>query len=101
MKKFSRFDIKRTLVVFILLAILVFSFSGCSLIKGDKLASPDNAHAFTRREKLDENFSKSVENFASNLTYATYKKFGGDNFTISPVSVYMALALASACADGC
>lgn len=100
MKKFSRFDIKRTLVVFILLAILVFSFSGCSLVKGDKLASPDNAHAFTRREKLDENFSKSVENFASNLTYATYKKFGGDNFTISPVSVYMALALASACADG-
>lgn len=46
-------------------------------------------------------FKNEVENFASRFsayTYEDYKK--KDNFAVSPISVYMALALTSECAAG-
>lgn len=46
-------------------------------------------------------FKNGVEGFAADFaahTYADYKK--QDNFTVSPISVYMALALSAQCAAG-
>lgn len=46
-------------------------------------------------------FKSEVENFASHFAaYAYEDYYKQDNFTVSPISVYMALALASECAAG-
>ena len=42
-------------------------------------------------------FKSGVEDFSARFAAATYS---GKNYAVSPVSVYMALALAAACADG-
>ncbi|MDE6618366.1 MAG: hypothetical protein K2K13_05025 [Clostridiales bacterium] len=46
-------------------------------------------------------FKQSVEAFAADFAAYTYEAYKGqDNFAVSPISVYMALALASECAAG-
>lgn len=48
-----------------------------------------------------QEFLEKLDNFASELTYEVYSDSNkSDNFVISPLSIYMALALATECANG-
>lgn len=81
------------------------SMSSCSFFaKSKMLCVPAKAEELTWEEHYEENFLAFKEKtnafsakFASN-TYAQSVKM--NNFAVSPVSVFMALGMASACADG-
>ena len=46
-------------------------------------------------------FSEKLESFSSKISADIYKKYGAsNNFCISPVSIYMSLAVAAECSTG-
>lgn len=100
MKKVFRF--------FVLCAAIVLAlscFTACtSAKKSTQLAKPTPAEPLTYQERKDAAFDdikQSAELFASKFTYETYKDYDNSkNFAVSPVSVYMALALSAECAAG-
>ncbi|MDE6293809.1 MAG: hypothetical protein K2L88_04220 [Clostridiales bacterium] len=88
--------------------ICALSFTACS---GNELAgestllgAPKNVERVEYSALITDEykaFKNSVETFAADFaaySYADYKK--QDNFTVSPISVYMALSLAAECAAG-
>lgn len=86
-------------------AVLAVSFAACGKSgKRTELGKPKTATAFNYSERNDEGYldiRKKAESFAAEFapsSYALAEK--GSNFTVSPVSVYMALALAAECANG-
>ena len=92
-------------VAVLLTAVFVFSLTGCkSNIKGNLLASPAESSAFGYADAKDEGFismNASAEAFASKFAYEAYSAYEGEgNFAVSPVSVYMALALAAESSNG-
>ena len=92
-------------VAVLLTAIFVFSLAGCKdNIKGNLLAAPAESSAFGYSDAKEEGFiamNASAEAFASKFAYEAYSAYEGEgNFAVSPVSVYMALALAAESSNG-
>lgn len=86
-------------------ALCLFGLSACSNGgKSTQLGAPASATPLSYLERQDEGLSRitaSAESFASKFASETYKEYGdGTNFAVAPVSVYMALAIASECASG-
>ena len=78
---------------------------GCANVgKSTLLATPAQPSAFTYTDSDTDNFqtvSSGVNAFSARFAEAVYAEYEGDaNFAVAPVSVYMALALASVCAAG-
>ena len=91
-------------------AVSMFGLSAC----GDKGANPyikpesttlgapkeTTTISFDERDNA-KTLSASAEKFASDFASLAYNEYDKDtNFTVAPVSVYMALSLAAQCADG-
>ncbi len=97
--------IMKKLLSFVLVLSLCFAFSSCganykqySLASAGAKVTVDNK-SFEREGY--EAFIDKLDSFAAKLTYEVYSD--GDmqsNVCISPVSVYMALAIATECASG-
>ncbi len=89
-----------------LCASSVLLSSSCSLLaKSTLLATPAAAEEFSRRDQLKDTeflaFKEKYEDFAASFSEATYEAFqNGKNFVVSPLSVYMALALVAECSAG-
>lgn len=86
-------------------AVCAFSFTACAASgKSRLLGAPAETTALSYTEQTSERligFRRTVEQFASDLSQAAYSASPeGDNFALSPVSVYMALSLAAQCAGG-
>ena len=86
-----------------------YVFTGLNEVKPQmlELATKNAAAAaaeFTYLDASAQNFSavqKSANAFAAKFSQAVYSDYDGENnLAVSPVSVYMALALASVCTDG-
>lgn len=83
-------------------ALCALSMTACSG-KSTLLAKPAAPVSVSYSERNEEgfvSFCKKADGFASRFAaaaYADYDKSG--NFTVSPVSVYMALSLAAECAE--
>ncbi len=84
--------------------VTALSFSSCALSKASLLAEPKTAAAFEYSERNDEGYRLLADKsnaFAAKFSAGAYAGYrGDDNFSVSPVSVFMALALAAECADG-
>lgn len=78
--------------------------AGCTSGKSTLLAEAAEAYTVsssTRQTETYKSVKSSAESFAAKFAEAVYNSgYSGDNLAVSPVSVYMALALASECADG-
>ncbi len=78
--------------------------AGCSSGKSTLLGKAAEAYTVsysTRQEDTYKSVQSSAEGFAAEFAEVVYKSgYSGNNLAVSPVSVYMALALASECADG-
>lgn len=96
----------RIFTVFLCTVICLISFTACNGLAGKstllgqskEVESVDYSKLGTDEYKA---FKKSVETFAADFaaySYRDYKK--KNNFAVSPISVYMALALSSECAAG-
>ena len=94
-----------------LLLALVMGFSVCSCGKITDWYLDSHAIALAAEKKgtgyndfKDEDYKAfllKIQSFSAELTAEMSKKYGtGDNFAISPISVYMGLALACECAVG-
>lgn len=95
----------KKVISIILVFIICFAFSSCA-VKPENYALAHAAKAMDVKYsdiKQDgyEEFIDKLEVFASKLTYKVYLDSDKQtNICISPVSVYMALALATECANG-
>lgn len=94
-----------SVIVTLLIAVSVFTLAGCkNNIKGNLLAAPAESAAFGYSDAKDEGYiamNAAAEAFASEFAAKAYSAYRGDgNFTVSPVSVYMALALAAESSNG-
>lgn len=92
-------------VAVLLTAIFVFLLTGCkNNIKGNLLAAPAESPEFGYSDAKEEGFismNASAEAFGAKFAAEAYSAYKGEgNFTVSPISVYMALALAAESADG-
>lgn len=89
----------------ILVLILSFNFSSCT-VNTDKyaLAHAADAAEVSYKDYEQEDYKEFIDKldvFASKLTYEVYADGNKQtNICISPVSVYMALALATECSSG-
>ncbi|MCM1195406.1 MAG: hypothetical protein NC099_01240 [Corallococcus sp.] len=98
----------RLVAVIICAMICIISFSACvndvTVGQSELLGEPKTVERVKYADLYTDGykaFKNSVEAFASDFaaySYADYDK--QDNFAVSPISVYMALALASQCANG-
>ena len=93
-------------ILALLLGLLIcFSFSSCAVNPENySLARAAKAmevkHSDSQQEGYEE-FIDKLDAFAAKLTYEVYADSNKQsNICISPVSVYMALALATECANG-
>lgn len=85
--------------------ICAISFAGCNDAgKCTLLGSPKTAEALDYDTRLSSDFisfKESAESFASDFAAYTYEAYdGGGNFAVSPISVFMGLALAAECTGG-
>lgn len=97
--------LKKQILAIACAALCAVPMSACTLFAKSKLlASPAKAEQLDWKEHREEsflNFKAKTNAFAAKFTSATYAQTQKkDNFTVSPVSVFMALSMASACADG-
>ncbi|MCH5153800.1 MAG: hypothetical protein J1F71_01170 [Clostridiales bacterium] len=71
-----------------------------AVAKSTVLGTAATAQPLSHAQNIDSafcSFKSGVEDFSARFAAATYS---GTNYAVSPVSVYMALSLAAACADG-
>lgn len=98
-------------VSFICIAICLLSFTACAMDNPDKtetnvtaLGSPKAATRVDYSALRTDGylaFKRGVEAFAADFAAFAYADCDKpNNFAVSPISVYMALALASECSDG-
>ncbi len=87
----------------IFIFIILIGVSGCSngIYQSILLKNPNVNETYKNYQNIDEEFLDSLSNFSSKLSFE-YKDYFEieDNFVISPVSVYMALAMVVECSDG-
>lgn len=86
-------------------AFLALPACSCSLFAKSKiLSTPAKAEQLDWKDHYENDFvafKNKTNAFAAKFTANTYAKSPKtQNFTVSPVSVFMALGMASACADG-
>ncbi|MDE7439540.1 MAG: hypothetical protein K2N23_03435, partial [Clostridia bacterium] len=87
-------------------ALGAFGLSACGNAepKSTVLGSPQDTTTieYTERDTVKvKTISESAEKFAADFASLAYKNYKDDtNFTVAPVSVYMALSLAAQCAGG-
>ena len=92
-------------IAVLLTAIFVFSLTGCkNNIKGNLLAAPAESPEFGYSDAKEEGFiamNAAAEAFGAKFSAEAYSAYEGEgNFTVSPISVYMALALAAESSNG-
>ncbi len=86
--------------------LFMISSGGCvsTAAKSTLLATPAKAETLSTSEKKEESFQSfwaKVNEFSAEFASVAYEKQTTDeNFVVSPVSVYMALALAAECTAG-
>ena len=99
----------KKIIAFILVLSLCFSFVSCNLFnrkryKNSFVAEAAEKMAVSYSNRTDPEylaFLDKLDRFAAKLTYEVYAGSNKQsNIAISPVSVYMALALATECANG-
>ena len=95
---------KKQLLALLRAFLCIFPVSACSQpVKSEILASPAKAKTLEWKEHYEDNFlsfKDKANTFAAKFSSATYKQSEKiKNFAVSPVSVFMALGMASACAD--
>ena len=95
----------KKIISFMLVLAMCFSFSSCATNPGThSLAVAAKAMEVTHSDATQEGYEEflnKLDAFAAKLTYEVYADSNKQtNICISPVSVYMALALATACASG-
>lgn len=95
----------KAITAFISAGLCALSFTACGVVGKSTLLGEPKAVENVEYSALKTDdylaYKSSVEKFAADFTaqtYADYKK--QDNFTVSPISVYMALSLAAECAAG-
>lgn len=83
--------------------IILIGVSGCSngIYQSVLLKSPDVLVTYDNYHNIDEKFLNNLSKFSSKLSFE-YQDFYEieDNFVISPVSIYMALAMVVECSEG-
>ncbi len=80
------------------------SLSACGTGRSTQLAAPNAAEKLSYEELtadgLDE-LRASLGAFSAEFSAAAYSRYeDGENFTVSPITAYMALSMAAACAGG-
>lgn len=95
---------KKTTALFLILA-MCFGFASCAKNpEAYALASAAEAMKVTYADATQEGYAEFIDkldSFAAKLTHAVYADSNKQtNICISPISVYMALALATECAGG-
>lgn len=101
----TKFKVFAVILCAIICTLSLTAFS-CNRVAGEStvLGEPKKVESVDYSALTDDGyktFKNSVEDFAARFaeySYADYNK--QDNFTVSPISVYMALALSSECAAG-
>ena len=90
----------------IFLLTSLFLCSSCSIVnlftpKAQILKEPSKFRNVIKSVNFDE-LSQNVRDFSANFSVETFKALDSknDNFVVSPLSMYSALAVASACSDG-
>lgn len=87
-----------------IVGICAFNFASCSAGNSTLLGEPNAANPLSYQERKEaelDGIEQGAAEFAAKFTSAVYKNYdGGENFAVSPVSVYMALSLAAECAAG-
>lgn len=102
---FKEDNVMKKFISLILVLLLSFNFASCA-VNTDKYALAHAAEAteVNYKDYEQEDYKKFIDKldaFASKLTYEVYADSDRQtNICISPVSVYMALALATECANG-
>lgn len=98
---------KKVLRYFVFGAAVTLALSNLAACGGGKkpteLGTPPVAESLTyeeRKEAAFDDLKDSAELFASQFAAAVNRTTTGENFAVSPVSVYMALALGAECAAG-
>lgn len=99
---------KKFLSLFLLISMCIsicFSFSACSVnLEKYSVSLAKEKKETTYKDAQNEDylaFLEKLDKFSSKLTFGVYSDSDKlSNICISPVSVYMALALACECADG-
>ena len=98
MKKFAR------IAALLSAAAVCAGLAACGQGRSTLLGRPGEVASFSYPENTTENFiaiKESAESFADEFTARAVAAYeGGENFVISPISVYSALAMAAECADG-
>ncbi|MDE7162718.1 MAG: hypothetical protein K2O44_01390 [Clostridia bacterium] len=88
--------------------VCALSFAACGTPeaagKSTQLGKPQNVAPLKYEELENDGFVKfkdKTEQFAAKFAAAAYEEYQSEeNFTVSPVSVFMALSLAAECAEG-
>lgn len=87
-------------------AICAIACAGCASVNpgaSTMLGKPKETVKLTYEQKTDENFVAyidSLDGFSSKLAAEAVKVNTENNFSVSPISAYMALALAAECSAG-
>lgn len=99
----------KKLIALLLVIVMCFSLFSCEKIVNYALERHAVAFAAEKQETNYKDFQdeeyelflEKIQRFSAKLTSEIAEKYGqNDNFAISPISVYMALALACECAEG-
>ena len=96
----------KKIISLVLVLTICLAFAACTVEpEGETLASAADTIKVKHSELNKEGYDKFIEKldaFAAKLTYEVYAYSNkqSSNICISPVSVYMALALATECANG-
>lgn len=98
----NKFKIISVIICVLLTAI---SLTACSGTFGGKLLGKPKPFENADYSELSKDdyttFKNKAEKFAAAFSASAYSDYeGGDNFAVSPISVYMALALSAECASG-
>lgn len=96
---------KRRFLAILCAALCVLPVSACSFFaKSTVLAEPAKAEKLKLKEHNEAEFvafKEKVNAFSAKFSAETFVAFdNGSNFSVSPVSVYMALGMAAVCANG-
>lgn len=94
----------RTFAVLGCAALCALSFTACSGGKATELGKPANVKSVSYGELTADSFKAfkdKEENFSARLAASVYEDYTeAGNFTVSPISAFMALSLAAQCAGG-
>lgn len=98
-----KFRLRKPLAILSCAAAGVITLSACNF-GSTLLGKPQKVVPASHGELIADEFvafTQKEETFAAKLAACTYENYdGGENFTVSPISVYTALSLAAECAAG-